>query len=86
MRAWKRAVEGPATADQLREGAVRYRNNPKRDPDYTKYAERWINAGGYLDDGVVLRPAAHDIGTGVTVGSDEWAREREAEERRAMQA
>jgi hypothetical protein len=62
LRAWKRVVAGGVSEDQLREAAVRYRNDPKRDPNFTKFGERWLNAGAYLDDGVVLRPEAHEIG------------------------
>ena len=61
MRAWKRAVAGGASPAELREAAVRYRNNPKRDPDYTKYAERWLNAGAWMDEPEIARPDSHQI-------------------------
>jgi len=61
LRAWKRAVAGGASPALLREAAVRYRNNPKRDPDFTKYAERWLNAGAWLDEAEIARPDSHTI-------------------------
>ncbi len=31
-------------------GAIRYRDDPKRKPDYTKYPATWLNAGCWRDD------------------------------------
>lgn len=66
LRAWKRAIAGGVSADVLREGASRYSRDPKRDPNFTKYAERWINAGSYLNSGEVERPPSHEVGYDVT--------------------
>lgn len=65
LKAWKRVVAGSATAPAtapavLTAAAARYRNNPLRKKDYTKLAERWLNAGSYLDDeGGTDAPESH---------------------------
>ena len=57
--AWRKSVvrlgatasANPAEAKaQIIAGAIRYRDDPNRDPSYTKYAEGWLNADGWEDE------------------------------------
>lgn len=48
LTAWKRALKrAPATT--INSGAARYRDDPNRVDEYTKYAEGWLNGDGWLD-------------------------------------
>lgn len=61
-KSWQRVMStGAATADEVIEAALRYRNDPTRDPDKTKYPQGWLNDGRYLDEGPSARPEAHEI-------------------------
>lgn len=35
---------------QILAGAIRYRDDPNRDPGFTKYAEGWLNGDGWEDE------------------------------------
>lgn len=49
LKAWKNATKR-ANNDELIAGAVRYRNDPNREDQYTKYAEGWLNGDGWEDE------------------------------------
>lgn len=49
LNAWKRATQRAAN-DEIIAGAVRYRNDPNRLDQFTKYAEGWLNGNGWEDD------------------------------------
>ena len=59
LAAWRNAVKR-ATNDQLIAGAQRYRDDKKRDPEHTKYAEGWLNDDRWLDEQTTAAPAATD--------------------------
>jgi len=46
---WRTAVK-TATPDEIIEAAKRYRDNPKRHPDYTANPETWLNQERWLDE------------------------------------
>lgn len=48
-RAFKAALKR-ADADDIIDGAHRYNTDPNRIEQYTKYAEGWLNADGWLDE------------------------------------
>ncbi len=48
-RAFHRAL-GRASAAEIIAGAQRYADDPQRKPDFTKYAEGWLNADRWLDE------------------------------------
>lgn len=48
-RAWQKATKLANPADIIA-GAVRYRDDPNRDPAYTKMAQGWLNDGRWEDD------------------------------------
>jgi len=48
-KAWDRAIRRANAADIIA-GAERYRDDPNRKPDFTKYPEGWLNAGRWEDD------------------------------------
>jgi len=47
--AWRKSIHR-ASANEINSGASRYRSDPNRLPQYTLYAEGWLNADGWLDD------------------------------------
>lgn len=49
LKAWRKALKR-ATNDQLIAGAQRYRDDKKRDPEHTKYAEGWLSGDRWLDE------------------------------------
>lgn len=49
LKAWKSAIKRTDN-DTLIAGAVRYRDDPNRSDQYTKYAEGWLNGDGWEDD------------------------------------
>jgi hypothetical protein len=49
---WRTAVQ-TATPDEIIEAAKRYRDNPKRDPDFTANPETWLNQERWLDEPAV---------------------------------
>ena len=48
-RAFKTALK-KATADQIIAGAIRYRDDPNRKPDFTKYPATWLNAEAWENE------------------------------------
>ena len=67
--AWRNAVDRLAATTgatatqaqaQIMEGALRYRNDPGREDQYTKYAEGWLNGDGWEDEPLPprIRPGA----------------------------
>lgn len=48
-RAWTGAIRR-ASAGAIRDGAIRYRDDPNRLDQFTKYAEGWLNGDGWEDD------------------------------------
>lgn len=53
-RAFKNALKR-ADADEIINGARRYNDDPNRSDQYTKYAEGWLNADGWLDEPLPVR-------------------------------
>ena len=49
LKAWRNAILR-ATQDEINEGALRYRNDPNRLPQFTKYAEGWLNGDNWTSD------------------------------------
>lgn len=54
LEAWKRACKR-ASKEDLTEGAIRYANDPNRDPQFTKQPTRWLNGDCWLDDPIPAR-------------------------------
>ena len=48
-RAFRTALK-KATADQIIAGAIRYRDDPNRKPDFTKYPATWLNAEAWENE------------------------------------
>jgi hypothetical protein len=60
LKAWERVTEqGKATKDELIAGADRYRDDPNRDPSYTKHPATWLNAGCHNDGPLPVRGNGH---------------------------
>src|SRR5699024_635907 len=57
LKAWQRAVKR-ASNDELIAGAIRYRNDPNREDQYTKHGATWLNADGWLDEPLPARGSA----------------------------
>ena len=49
LKAWQRAIKR-ADKETINSGATRYRDDPNREDQYTKYAEGWLNADGWNDE------------------------------------
>lgn len=49
LTAWRKATR-QASNDDIIAGAIRYRDDPTRKPDMTKYAEGWLNGQRWLDE------------------------------------
>ena len=49
LKAWRNAIRR-ATQSEINAGAMRYRNDPNRKEEFTKYAEGWLNGDGWLDE------------------------------------
>lgn len=48
-KAWRKAIRRAKPAEIIA-GAARYRDDPNRDPAYTKHPGPWLNAGRWEDD------------------------------------
>lgn len=48
-RAWRNAIRR-ASPETIRAGAIRYRDDPNRLDEFTKYAEGWLNGDGWEDE------------------------------------
>jgi hypothetical protein len=60
LKAWRNALRragaSPEEAKaQLIAGAIRYRDDPNRSDEYSKYAEGWLNGDRWLDDPLPAR-------------------------------
>lgn len=64
-KAWLKALARGATAEHITAAAKRYRDDPRRDPEHTKYAQGWLNDERYNDE--------PDTGNGVP-DDDFWER------------
>lgn len=69
LKAWRNAVRRIGTTSgasqdeaqaQLLAGAIRYRDDPNRIDEYTKYAEGWLNADRWEDDPLPFRLKPQD--------------------------
>jgi hypothetical protein len=49
LNAWRNAI-ARANATLILQGARRYREDPNRLPQFTKYAEGWLNGDGWEDE------------------------------------
>lgn len=58
FRAWKRAVK-EVSNDELVEAAAAYARDPGRNPEYTKNAATWLNAGSWANE--PARPAPRQV-------------------------
>ena len=54
FKAWRNAIRRAAISD-INEGAIRYRNDPNRTEEFSKYAEGWLNGDRWLDDALPAR-------------------------------
>ena len=66
FRAFKAAIKR-ATFEDILAGVIAYRNDPKRDPDYTKYPATWLNSDAW----------ENAAGTGVSPHTERNERERQ---------
>jgi hypothetical protein len=55
FKAWAAALKRGADPERIIRAAARYRDDPKRNPDKTKYPQGWLNDERYLDE-----PATYD--------------------------
>jgi hypothetical protein len=57
--AWRKAVKrlgaNPDAIATILAGAKRYRDDPNRDDEFTKYAEGWLNGDGWDDEPLPFR-------------------------------
>lgn len=49
-KAWLAALKKGHPAERITEAAARYRDDPKRKPDFTAHPATWLNQERYLDD------------------------------------
>ena len=56
LKAWKNATRR-ADPETILNGATRYREDPNRSDQYTKYAEGWLNGDGWEDEPLPARNA-----------------------------
>jgi predicted transcriptional regulator len=49
FKAFRSALK-EATFEQILAGAIAYRNDPNRDPEFTKYPATWLNAGAWENE------------------------------------
>ena len=54
LKAWERATKR-ADPQTILNGATRYREDPNRSDQYTKYAEGWLNGDGWEDEPLPAR-------------------------------
>lgn len=60
-KAWDKAI-GSVDPDRVLAGAERYRDDPNRDPKFTKHAATWLNAACWDDDPLPTRSRASPNG------------------------
>jgi hypothetical protein len=51
FKAWQQALKRGAAPEAVIAAAQRYRDDPQRNPDKTKYPQGWLNDERYLDEG-----------------------------------
>jgi len=62
-KAWLKITKGGKVSnEELIAGALRYRDDPNRDPAYTKHPATWLNAGCHTDCPLPLRGGANGHG------------------------
>ena len=49
LASWRNAIRRSST-DAINAGAIRYRDDPNRLDEFTKYAEGWLNGDGWEDE------------------------------------
>lgn len=54
LRAWRNAIRR-TSAQVINAGAIRYRDDPNRLDEFTKYAEGWLNGDGWEDEPLPAR-------------------------------
>lgn len=54
LKAWRNAIRRAAIED-INDGARRYRKDPNRREEFTKYAEGWLNGDGWEDEPLPAR-------------------------------
>lgn len=57
--AWSKALKR-ASASAIISGAMRYRDDPNREPEFTAHATSWLNAGRWDDEPLPARRATQD--------------------------
>lgn len=82
-QAWARAVRAAGgDVQRIIDGAMRYRNDPNRDPEFTAHPSTWLNAGRWDDDPLPPRNGngRHPMAKvdQRTIEAMEWAAERRA--------
>lgn len=61
LKAFTKALKAGTDPDTILAGAERYRDDPNRDPSYTKLPATWLNAGCWSDDPLPTRKGnGHD--------------------------
>lgn len=56
--AYRRARKAGETREALLTGAERYRDDPRRNPDFTKHPATWLNQRCWLDEAAAVAPPA----------------------------
>lgn len=54
LKAWRNAIRRNSP-DAILAGAIRYRDDPNRQDEFTKYAEGWLNGDGWEDEPLPAR-------------------------------
>lgn len=72
LKAWRNAIRR-ASADAINGGAKRYRDDPNRLDEFTKYAEGWLNGDGWEDEPLPTRLNGKEPATR-TVTEDDYRR------------
>lgn len=64
--AWKvwQQIISDASAEEIIAGAVRYRDDPNREPQYTAHPSTWLRAGRWDDDPLPTRSGKQTAGQG----------------------
>lgn len=60
-RRFAAAVAAGVEPQQIIKAAAAYRDDPNRNPDFTKWPEGWLTAGRWEDEYEVVRPESHEI-------------------------
>lgn len=88
FRAWRaqlaqaQGAERAQLAQRVIEGAERYRNDPNRDPEHTKYAEGWLSGQRWEDEiGTVAAPTLSAVKSQAEIDAEWEARRREDDAR-----